>query len=63
MCVMVQPSREHLLNILTRQRDGASPQAEATPAALILAIELAADRARHDRLRHPPPVEEYRGAA
>ena len=48
MRVVLQPSREHLLNILTRQRDGASPQAEATAAALILAIELAADRARHD---------------
>jgi hypothetical protein len=35
----------------------------ATPAALTLAIEPAADCARYDRLRHPSLAEEYRGAA
>ncbi len=56
--------RDIVLNILARQRDAASPRPVATPAALTLAIEPAADCARYDRLRHPPLAEEaYRGAA
>ena len=56
--------RDVVLNILARQRDTAPPGAVATPAALTLAIEPAADCARYDRLRHPaPPEEAYRGAA
>ena len=57
-------SRDVVLNILARQRDAAPAQSVATPAALTLAIEPAADCARYDRLRLPPPHEEaYRGAA
>ena len=57
-------SRDVVLNILARQRDAAPAQSAATPAALTLAIEPAADCARYDRLRLPPPHEEaYRGAA
>jgi DNA-directed RNA polymerase subunit K/omega len=56
--------RDVVLNILARQRDVAPPQPVATPAALILEIEPAADCARYDRLRHLPLAEEaYRGAA
>ena len=56
--------RDVVLNILARQRDAAPPRPVATPAALTLAIEPAAHRARYDRLRHPPLAEEaYRGAA
>ena len=61
--------REVVLNILARQRDAAPPRPVATPAALTLAIEPAADCTRYDRLRHPPPAEEaylqgaWRGAA
>ena len=56
--------RDVVLNILARRRDAAPPRPIATPAALTLAIEPAADCARYDRLRHPPPHEEaYRGAA
>jgi hypothetical protein len=51
-------------SISWRQRDVAPAQPVATPAALTLAIEPAADCARYDRLRLPPPHEEaYRGAA
>ena len=40
------------------------PQPVATPTALALTIEPAADCARYDRLRPPPLAEEgYRGAA
>jgi len=57
-------SRDVVLNILARQRDAAPAQSVATPAALTLAIEPAADCARYDRLCLPPPHEEaYRGAA
>ena len=38
-----------VLNILARQRDPAPPRSVATPAALTLAIEPAADCARYDR--------------
>ena len=56
--------RDVVLNILARQRDAAPPRPVATPAALTLAIEPAADCARYDQLRHPPLAEEaYRGAA
>jgi hypothetical protein len=56
--------RDVVLNILARQRDTAPPRPVATPAALTLAIEPAADCARYDRLRHPLPHEQaYRGAA
>ena len=56
--------RDVVLNILARQRDAAPPRPVETPAALTLAIEPAADCARYDRLRPPPPDEEaYRGAA
>ena len=55
--------RDVVLNILARQRDAAPPQPVATPAALTLAIEPAADCARYDRLRRPPAQEAYRGAA
>jgi hypothetical protein len=56
--------RDVVLNILARQRDGDPPRPVATPAALTLAIEPAADCARYDRLRHPPPAEEvWCGAA
>jgi len=53
-----------VLNILARQRDAAPPLPVATPTALALAIEPAADCARYDRLRRPLLAEEaYRGAA
>jgi hypothetical protein len=53
-----------VLNVLARQREGDPPGPVATPAALTLAIEPAADCARYDRLRPPPLAEEgYRGAA
>jgi hypothetical protein len=56
--------RDVVLNTLARQRDTAQPRPVATPAALELAIEPAADCARDDRLRHLPPCQEaYRGAA
>jgi transposase len=56
--------RDVVLNTLARQRDTAQPRPVATPAALELAIEPAADCARYDRLRHLPPCQEaYRGAA
>src|SRR6266481_2783053 len=61
--------RDVILNILARQRDAEPPQPVATPTGLALAIEPAADCARYDRLRHPPPAEEaypqgaWRGAA
>jgi len=56
--------RDVVLNILARQRDAALPLPVATPTALALAIEPAADCARYDRLRRPPLAEEaYRGAA
>ena len=57
-------SRDVVLNILARQRDAAPAQPVATPAALTLAIEPAADCTRYDRLRLPPPHEKAcRGAA
>jgi hypothetical protein len=52
-----------VLNILARQRDAAPSRPVATPAALTLAIEPAADCARYDRLRPPAAQEAYRGAA
>jgi DNA-directed RNA polymerase subunit K/omega len=56
--------RDVVLNILARQRDTEPAQPVATPTALALAIEPAADCARYDRLRHPTPAEEaYCGAA
>ena len=56
--------RDVVLNILARQRDAVPLRPVATPAALTLAIEPAADCARYDQLRHPPLVgEAYRGAA
>jgi hypothetical protein len=56
--------RDVVLNVLARQREGDPPGSVATPAALTLAIEPAADCARYDRLRPPPLAEEgYRGAA
>jgi transposase/DNA-directed RNA polymerase subunit K/omega len=55
--------RDVVLNILARQRDAAPSRPVATPAALTLAIEPAADCARYDRLRPPAAQEAYRGAA
>jgi hypothetical protein len=56
--------RDVVLNILARQRDEAPPRPVATPTALALVIEPAADCARYDRLRRPLAAEEaYRGAA
>jgi len=45
--------RDVVLNILARQRDVDPPRPVATPAALALAIEPAADCARYDQLRKP----------
>ena len=57
-------SRDVVFNILARERDAAPAQPVATPAALTLAIEPAADCTRYDRLRLPPPHEKAcRGAA
>ena len=44
-------SRDVILNILARRRDGAPASSVAVPAALALSIEPAADCARYDRLR------------
>ena len=53
-----------VLNVLARQREADPPPPVATPTALALTIELAADCARYDRLRHSPPAEEvWRGTA
>ena len=56
--------RDVVLNILARQHDTEPAKPVATPTALALAIEPAADCARYDRLRHSAPAEEaYCGAA
>jgi hypothetical protein len=53
-----------VLNVLARQREADPPPPVATPTALALTIEPAADCARYDRLRHSPPAEEvWRGTA
>jgi transposase len=56
--------RDVVLNILARHRDAAPLRLVATPTALVLSIEPAADCARYDRLRRPPAAQDApRGAA
>jgi len=46
-----QPSKQHVLNCLSRLQDAPAPEPLKTPAALVLATEPRADTARYDHLR------------
>lgn len=46
-----QPSKQHVLNCLSRLSDGPRPKPTSAPPALNLVTEPVADTQRYDRLR------------
>ena len=46
-----QPSKQHVLNCLSRLSEGPKPKPSVTPPALKLVTEPVADTDRYDRLR------------
>jgi transposase len=50
-----QPSKQHVLNCLSRLNDGPKPKPSSAPPALRLVTEPVADTNRYDRLRRAKP--------